>query len=204
MSSQGDSQRSQDSTMTEVQENASEVLYFAYGSNLSTKQMRKRCPHSTPVGLAYLKGWKWIINHRGYANVVQPFVDSDDDTPDAESNKQLTVRAKEKAAMREESEDGVYGLLYLVPPADEERLDGYEGVPWAYNKFKVDVKWANATGDEDNTLKALIYIDDMRVDEYEYRLEGEYVDRMEEGIRDAIEDWGLDEEYVNKVMRRFW
>ena len=34
-----------------------ERLYFAYGSNLSTTQMQYRCPRSTPVGLAHLKGW---------------------------------------------------------------------------------------------------------------------------------------------------
>ncbi|CAG7563009.1 unnamed protein product [Fusarium equiseti] len=192
MSSQGDSQQSQDSTMTLMQENVSEILYFAYGSNLSTEQMRQRCPYSTPVGLAYLKGWKWIINTRGYANVVQLPIDSDDDTPDAESNKQLTDKGKEKATNKVEEEEGVYGLLYLVPAQDEERLDGYEGVPWAYQKFQVDVKWATATGDEDETLRALVYVDEMRVDEDLPK--EEYVDRMEDGIEDAVENWGLDQE----------
>ncbi|KAF5661678.1 hypothetical protein FHETE_8326 [Fusarium heterosporum] len=200
MSSQGDSQPSQDSTMTLMQENLSEVLYFAYGSNLSTEQMRQRCPYSTPVGLAYLKGWKWIINARGYANVVQLPIDSDDDTPDAEESKQLGAREKGKDKAREE--DGVYGLLYLVPAEDEERLDGYEGVPWAYQKFQVDVKWASAKSDGDDALRALVYIDSDRVDEDEPR--EEYVGRMEEGIKDAVENWGLDEDYADRVMRRFW
>jgi hypothetical protein len=204
MSSQGDSQPSQDSTMTLMQENLSEVLYFAYGSNLSTEQMRQRCPYSTPVGLAYLKGWKWIINARGYANVVQLPIDSDEDTPDAEENKQLTPRAKGKEKEMEKAvdEDGVYGLLYLVPPEDEERLDGYEGVPWAYQKFQVDVKWASAKKDEDETLRALVYVDSERVEEDVPR--DEYVGRMEEGIEDVVENWGLDEDYAERVMRRFW
>ncbi|KAH6969730.1 hypothetical protein DER45DRAFT_61730 [Fusarium avenaceum] len=204
MSSQGDSQPSQDSTMTLMQENLSEVLYFAYGSNLSTEQMRQRCPYSTPVGLAYLKGWKWIINARGYANVVQLPIDSDEDTPDAEENKQLTTRSKGKGKEKEKAndEDGVYGLLYLVPPEDEERLDGYECVPWAYQKFQVDVKWASAKKDEDETLRALVYVDSERVEEDVPR--DEYVGRMEEGIEDAVENWGLDEDYAERVMRRFW
>ncbi|KAM0349385.1 hypothetical protein ACHAPU_003794 [Fusarium lateritium] len=209
MSSQGDSQPSQDSTMTLMQENVSEVLYFAYGSNLSTEQMRQRCPYSTPVGLAYLKGWKWIINARGYANVVQLPIDSDDDnTPDADADadagesKQLTARGKGKEQATEEDEDGVYGLLYLVPAEDEERLDGYEGVPWAYQKFQVDVKWASAKRNEDDTLRALVYVDSERVEEDVPR--EEYVGRMEEGIEDAVENWGLDEDYADRVMRRFW
>ncbi|KAJ4264835.1 hypothetical protein NW762_005078 [Fusarium torreyae] len=200
MSSQGDSQPSQDSTMTLMQENLSEVLYFAYGSNLSTEQMRRRCPYSTPVGLAYLKGWKWIINARGFANIVQLPID-DDDTPDAEENRQLTAKGKEKA-MKEEEDSGVYGLLYLVPPEDEERLDGHEGVPWAYQKFQVDVKWANAKRDDDETLRALVYVDGMRVEEDAPR--DEYVGRMEAGIEDVVENWGMDEEWADRVMRRFW
>ncbi|KAM0562575.1 hypothetical protein ACHAPJ_002265 [Fusarium lateritium] len=200
MSSQGDSQPSQDSTMTLMQENLSEVLYFAYGSNLSTEQMRRRCPYSTPVGLAYLKGWKWIINARGFANIVQLPID-DDDTPDAEENRQLTAKGKEKAT-RDEEDSGVYGLLYLVPPEDEERLDGHEGVPWAYQKFQVDVKWANAKKDDDETLRALVYVDGMRVEEDVPR--DEYVGRMEAGIEDVVENWGMDEEWADRVMRRFW
>ncbi|KAF4969678.1 hypothetical protein FSARC_3124 [Fusarium sarcochroum] len=200
MSSQGDSQPSQDSTMTLMQENLSEVLYFAYGSNLSTEQMRRRCPYSTPVGLAYLKGWKWIINARGFANIVQLPID-DDDTPDAEENRQLTAKGKEKAT-KEEEDSGVYGLLYLVPPEDEERLDGHEGVPWAYQKFQVDVKWASAKKDEDETLRALVYVDGMRVEEDVPR--DEYVGRMEAGIEDVVENWGMNEEWADRIMRRFW
>ncbi|KAF5020785.1 hypothetical protein F66182_7180 [Fusarium sp. NRRL 66182] len=200
MSSQGDSQPSQDSTMTLMQENLHEVLYFAYGSNLSTEQMRERCPYSTPVGLAHLKGWKWIINGRGYANVVQLPIDDDDNTPEAEERRQPSVKGKEKAV--EADEGGVYGLLYLVPPEDEERLDGYEGVPWAYQKFQVDVKWANADKEDDETLRALVYVDGLRVAEDVPR--DEYVERMERGIEDAVENWGLDEEWADRVMRRFW
>ncbi|KAF4985149.1 hypothetical protein FDECE_16782 [Fusarium decemcellulare] len=203
MGSQDDSQPSQDSTMTLMQENLHEVLYFAYGSNLSTEQMLQRCPHSTPVGLAYLEGWKWIINGRGYANVVQlPFEENDtresaDNPSSSSSSSSRKAKGKEKAVEK----DGVYGLLYLLPPQDEERLDDYEGVPWAYQKFKVNVKWAHSK-EGDQTLRALIYIDGMRVEEDVPR--NEYVDRMERGIEDAVENWGLDEEWADRVMRRFW
>ncbi|KAF5546635.1 hypothetical protein FPHYL_10437 [Fusarium phyllophilum] len=205
MSSQGDSQPSQDSTMTLMQENLSEVLYFAYGSNLSTKQMRRRCPYSTPVGLAYLKGWRWIINERGYANVVQLPIDSDDDeTPEAEDNRQLSTKGKgkEKQKQKQKAEEGVYGLLYLVPAEDEEGLDRYEGVPSAYQKFQVNVKWANANKEEDETLRALVYVDEMRVEEDVPQ--EEYIERMEDGIEDAVENWGMNEDYADRVMRRFW
>jgi gamma-glutamylcyclotransferase len=61
---------SQESGMT-IMPNRSEILYFAYGSNLSTRQMLERCPSSTPVGLGYLHGWEWLINERGYANILR-------------------------------------------------------------------------------------------------------------------------------------
>ncbi|KAA8572454.1 hypothetical protein EYC84_003074 [Monilinia fructicola] len=46
------------------------TLYFAYGSNLSLTQMKARCPNSTYYGLGVLQGYRWIINQRGYANIV--------------------------------------------------------------------------------------------------------------------------------------
>ena len=46
------------------------LLYFAFGSNLSSTQMRSRCPGAAAVGLAFLPGYDFIINERGFANVV--------------------------------------------------------------------------------------------------------------------------------------
>ncbi|CAM1502906.1 Fc.00g076820.m01.CDS01 [Cosmosporella sp. VM-42] len=174
--------------MTLMQENRHEVLYFAYGSNLSTEQMRQRCPYSTAVGLGYLEGWKWFINERGFANISQLPID---DSPGSSKGKG-------------KQEEGVYGLLYLLPPDDEERLDGFEGVPYAYQKFQVDVTWVRDAAGEDvgETLRALIYVDEMRVEESVPR--EEYVGWMERGIRDAVENWGMEEAYADRVMRRFW
>ena len=45
-------------------------LYFAYGSNMWQAQMRTRCPQSLLLGPATLHGYRWIINTRGYANIV--------------------------------------------------------------------------------------------------------------------------------------
>jgi len=44
--------------------------YFAYGSNMSPRQMQRRCPGSRPVGAARLPGWRFIITTRGGANIV--------------------------------------------------------------------------------------------------------------------------------------
>ncbi|KAK6065449.1 major facilitator superfamily transporter [Seiridium cupressi] len=121
-------------------------LYFAYGSNLSSTQMARRCPNSIAVGLAWLPGWDWIINERRYANIVQHHHTSPSSSSPAEAG---------------EDHPGVYGVLYRLPPADEITLDGCEGVPWAYEKVVLDVTTLDETGQEKKKkkVKALVYVD---------------------------------------------
>ena len=57
--------------------NTADGYYFAYGSNMSKTQMLERCPSAHFRGVAILDGWEWIINERGFANVVQ--LDDDDE-----------------------------------------------------------------------------------------------------------------------------
>ncbi|KAJ6783189.1 hypothetical protein PWT90_07880 [Aphanocladium album] len=190
MDSQEESQPSQDSFMTVIEEERHEVLYFAYGSNLSTEQMRERCPFSTAIGLGFLPGWRWHINERGFANVVSP----------SHPSFASTTSPPDEA-------DGVYGLLYLLPPRDEESLDAFEGVPHAYEKVQCQVRWVR---DGDGKLipgggepvKALVYVDERRTGDGAPR--GEYIGRMERGIEDAVRNWGMEEEYANRVMRKWW
>ncbi|EFX00864.1 hypothetical protein CMQ_1945 [Grosmannia clavigera kw1407] len=86
------------------------MLYFAFGSNLSLQQMSKRCPQSRFIGRAILPDYRWQINQRGYANVVQCCGSS------------------------------VHGLVYLLEAADEVSLDRSEGVGiGAYSKDYCDV-----------------------------------------------------------------
>ena len=93
------------------------TLYFAYGSNLSLTQMHSRCPSSEYVGVARLHGYRWIVNTRGFANVVE-------------------CQGSE-----------VYGLLYQLTEIDEAKLDECEGVPFAYEKevMKVEI-WRTREG----------------------------------------------------------
>lgn len=73
-------------------------LYFAYGSNMDPKQMARRCPSSTIVGKARLKGYRFQINQRGVATIV----------PDSNSI--------------------VWGLAWQISERDEKSLDDAEGV----------------------------------------------------------------------------
>ena len=47
------------------------MLYFAYGSNLSPQQTRRRCPGAQAVGRAVLQDWRLILTTRGTANIVR-------------------------------------------------------------------------------------------------------------------------------------
>ena len=89
-------------------------FYFAYGSNLSREQMRVRCPEQRVIGNGVLRGYRWIISARGYANIVSS------------------------------PRDLVLGTIYELSPADELSLDRYEGVAeGAYRKEMVMVEAAD-------------------------------------------------------------
>jgi len=46
------------------------VRYFAYGSNMSRAQMRRRCPGAAALGRARLDHWRFVVGREGYASVV--------------------------------------------------------------------------------------------------------------------------------------
>ena len=112
-------------------------LYFAYGSNLSTTQMASRCPGARPLHLAWLGGWRFIINTRGVANIVP---DDSDAFTTAASNRPVTTGS-------EGSSPGVYGILYEIDADDEESLDLCEGVPFVYEKVEMGVCIAPLRGE---------------------------------------------------------
>jgi gamma-glutamylcyclotransferase (GGCT)/AIG2-like uncharacterized protein YtfP len=85
--------------------------YFAYGSNMDTVQMRDRCPASLPIGNAELSGYRFIINSRRVATIVQ-----DDSCT-------------------------VHGVLWQTTDEDERSLDHFEGVEYGtYSKEYLRVK----------------------------------------------------------------
>ena len=46
------------------------MLYFAFGSNLYQKQMKKRCKDSKYIGCHKLKGYKLVFRHMYYGGGV--------------------------------------------------------------------------------------------------------------------------------------
>ena len=85
----------------------------------------------------------------------------------------------------------VQGVVYELTPQDERSLDRYEGVASGqYRKEEVNVIQAG------NNLICLVYIDPVT---QEGRPRGEYITRINNGLRDA----DLPASYVEKYIRRF-
>jgi len=82
------------------------MFYFAYGSNLNQKQMRRRCKDSRFIKKITLKNYI------------------------------LTFRSKYGAAdIEQKMGKKVYGALYNISKSDERRLDIYEEYPTLYKKM---------------------------------------------------------------------
>jgi len=170
----------------ETLSNSTVRLYFGYGSNLWLQQMATRCPDSTFAGIACLYNYRWMINSRGYANVVE--LDSSENSEDEKTH--------------------VWGMVYILTEKDEARLDLNEGVPYAYTKEDHDIEfWP--TDDLDKTIdissapmkkSMLVYIDRNRTKDDKPKKE--YIYRMNMGIADALKV-GVPSSYVEKVMRKF-
>ncbi len=93
----------------------SRITYFAYGSNLSQDQMLRRCPTSSPIGLARLDGWRLAFGGH-------------------------SLRwGGATASLKKSPGDYVDGVLYSMPQRDLLTLDGHEGHPYAYRRRRMRV-----------------------------------------------------------------
>ncbi len=105
------------------------MYYFAYGSNLSKKQMRERCPESKPRLIAILPNYKlvftdWSRQWRGGVATIKRF-----------------------------SGEKVLGAIYEITESDLRRLDKYEGYPQSYGRINVIV-----FDDNNQPIEAMTYI----------------------------------------------
>ena len=100
-------------------------MYFAYGSNMHLQQMAARCRDSRLFAKGILRSYKWQINSRGGANVV-------------EGNQ----------------EDFVEGIVFTVSPSDVQALRHYENVKrqfYAERELDIEVERIRDTALEGRT-----------------------------------------------------
>jgi hypothetical protein len=74
------------------------MLHFAYGSNMHRALMRRHAPAATPIGVARLADYRFVITADGYAS-VEP------------------ARART-----------VHGMLWRLTPRDRVTLDAWENI----------------------------------------------------------------------------
>ena len=88
------------------------MLYFAFGSNLNQKQMKKRCKDSKYIGCYSLKNYKLVFRNFYLGGGVA----------DVQKQKKSTV----------------LGAIFEISKSDEKKLDIYEDFPILYKKFYFD------------------------------------------------------------------
>ena len=84
------------------------MLYFAFGSNLNQKQMKRRCKDSKYIGCYSLKNYKLVFRNYFLGGGVA----------DIQKDKNSTV----------------LGAIYKISKKDEKALDVYEDFPKTYIK----------------------------------------------------------------------
>ena len=84
------------------------MLYFAFGSNLNQKQMKRRCKDSKYIGCYSLKNYKLVFRNYFLGGGVA----------DIQKDKNSTV----------------LGAIYKISKKDEKELDVYEDFPKTYIK----------------------------------------------------------------------
>ena len=112
------------------------MYYFAYGSNLSKRQMRERCPDNKPEMEATLPNYKlvfvgWSRKWRGGVATIKRFTGSK-----------------------------VHGALYQISEACLRRLDKFEGYHDSNNRLNVIV-----FNEDNEPVEAFTYIKSGRLEE---------------------------------------
>jgi gamma-glutamylcyclotransferase len=116
----------------------------------------------------------WIINQRGYANIIPS------------------------------SGDYVYGFIYELNPKNEASLDIYEGAPRIYDKKIHPVQLRTSPGNGETatkkTINALVYIDTVSTSPDVPKTE--YIHRINLALQDGIKN-GVPQSYIDKYIRPF-
>jgi hypothetical protein len=105
------------------------VVYFAYGSNMSTVRLRERVPSCKPIGVAKLPGYELRFHKRG------------------------RDKSGKCNAFASGNDNGVVGVLFSFDPAERATLDQHEGLGRGYERAMVTV-----INDQGRRRKVLTYL----------------------------------------------
>ncbi len=88
------------------------TLYYAYGSNMSTRRLRERVESAQAIGTARLRGKRWACNKLGRDGTG-------------------------KANLVDDPTGLVWGVLWRIDPGEWPRIDRFEG---GYQRVEVHVE----------------------------------------------------------------
>ena len=147
------------------------TLYAAYGTNLDPARMSERCPHSPLSTTGWVQGWRLTFGGEdiGWEGALATVVED----PDAK----------------------VFVVLYDVTPADESKLDSWEGSEFGVHK-KLRCRVHRETSDTTtDPVLAWLYV----LDAWEGGIpSARYLGVM----ADAAEIAGAPDEYVHDLRTR--
>lgn len=98
------------------------MLYFAYGSNMSTRRIRQRVPSAQPLSVGVLDGHRLAFHKAGRDG-----------------------SAKCDAVVSEDAGACLYGVVYRIDPAHRVHLDAAEGLGKGYQCKTVTLRLADGT-----------------------------------------------------------
>jgi len=98
------------------------MLYFAYGSNMSTCRIRQRVPSAQPLSMGVLDGHRLAFHKAGR---------------DGSAKCDAVVSRAPGACL--------YGVVFRIDPAHRVRLDAAEGLGNGYRRKTVTLRLANGT-----------------------------------------------------------
>lgn len=201
--------------------------YFAYGSNMSLKQMADRCPSSLFMGKGRLDGYRWQINQRGVANIVEcegEYVEGLIYQIDAKDKRQLD--RNEGVSLRFYNDDYLHTIFTPLPhrgiktfhvakelemgnQSDPKQTDlqPYASGPRKSNErdsTSIDRKPSYQPPSRDPRQEGLEMVEALVYVSSEYKNDGfirtEYIKRMEKAIADGRK-MGLSERFLNHIDR---
>ena len=145
----------------------SRKLYLAYGSNMSVNQMRYRCPDAHIIGTAVIENYRLMYkgSKTGAYATIEP-----------EEGQKVPV------------------LVWTISPADEKRLDMYEGFPTFYYKKELELEVKTLRGNHLGKHTAMVYIMDER------REHGIPTDYYESILREGYHRFGFDESILDEAL----
>ncbi|KAF2404449.1 hypothetical protein EJ06DRAFT_487213 [Trichodelitschia bisporula] len=191
------------SSLTPSPTHADRTLYFAYATNLWSKQITQRCPSAQIIGVARLRHFQFQICARGYANIVE--------SPPAPYSPQTTswLGPLSNGDLRDDT-DRVFGIVYSLSAEDEEALDAFGDVPATYGKEWVSVElWARKEEDKAPIEVAKRKAKKARVMAYIDRgctevgdASGAYRYKVNRGVEDLLGMARLTE-YIDECIRPF-